>query len=414
MATVRALNGKPQAYVPYTGIAKDIEEEGMIMPFNPEDISVDIKILSVDSCLRRILNGGLILDPDFQRQEVWTHEQKSRFIESLMLQIPLPMIYVSADEMNRYTVIDGLQRLSALRSFVLGDDYIKTKKEEQRGNGFRLKSLEFWSIHEGKTFDELPTNLKHRILETAFTFTVINPGTPAAAQRSIFQRINTAAEPLSNQEIRNALYIGQSVQLLNKLAESRIFKLATDSSIKSRRMEDKDLILRFVGFIVRDYRQYLEDTSVDVFLSDTMIIVNAMPDFDSYEFNRFMRKNGNRIHLEEIAVNDIERITELFDKAMNRAFVLFGKNAFRKYSNGKRRGSINKTLFEMWSVLLCQLTEIEFAQLSSHQEAFISAYKKLLESPQFQAAISKDTMKATTVKYRFETIEKLIKNHLST
>lgn len=132
----------------------------------------------------------------------------------------------------------------------------------------------------------MPTYIYNRIIETEFTFTVINPGTPEEVRRNIFKRLNTGGMPLSSQEIRNALYIGKATDLLNDLAKEDIFIKATCNSIKSQRMEDKELILRFVSFIVRKYTSYTKTINVDTWLSDTMIIINATPDFETRELNK--------------------------------------------------------------------------------------------------------------------------------
>lgn len=81
----------------------------------------------MDVLLRRLKQGSLILNPDFQRNEVWTDVRKSQLIESILLEIPIPMFYVSADEEGNWTVVDGLQRISAFRDFILGKLYMKTK-----------------------------------------------------------------------------------------------------------------------------------------------------------------------------------------------------------------------------------------------------------------------------------------------
>jgi len=133
-----------------SGIEDEEDENCITDPFNSEEISIDTVKFSMDACIRRLIQGTIKLNPDFQRQEVWTPDKKSRLIESLMLKIPIPMFYVSSDEKSYLTVVDGLQRFSTIRDFILGKKYLETKKEEDKGAGFRLQDLEFWKEYEGK------------------------------------------------------------------------------------------------------------------------------------------------------------------------------------------------------------------------------------------------------------------------
>lgn len=395
----------------------DIEEEEVTEilddPFNPEEISIASKLVPMETCIRRIEQGTIFLNPDFQRNEVWTEEKKSQLIESLMLRIPLPMFYVSADEKNNYTVVDGLQRLSTIRKYVIGDDYLEKKEGAKKGEGFRLKRLEFWKNFEGKTFNELPPNIQNNILEAEFTFTIINPGTPEEVRRNIFKRLNTGGEPLSSQEIRNALYIGKSTILLNELAVYEEFKAAAPMSYKKEnRMEDKELILRFLSFLIRPYTTYKKTNSVDTHLSDTMIIINSFPDLETKDLKKIIKKAKDRIQLKDIINRDIEVLKERFKVAMVRSKALFGRHAFRKSYGDNRRSPINKSLFETWGVLLSALSPDKFKTLQSNRYDFIEDYIPILENWDFQNAISRDSMSTTSVKFRFETIQKLINNHL--
>jgi uncharacterized protein with ParB-like and HNH nuclease domain len=389
------------------------EEERFTDPFDPEEISIDTKPVPMETCLRRLKQKTIVLNPDFQRNEVWDDIRKSQLIESLMLKIPLPMFYVSADEKNNYTVVDGLQRLSTIRSFILGDEYLKNPDEAIEGNGFKLQGLEFWKDYESKNFNELPSNIQNRILETVFTFTVINPGTPEEVRRNIFNRINKGGLPLSSQEIRNALYIGHSTKLLKELSQYSEFLDSTSSSIKSLRMEDRELILRFLAFLIRDYTTYTRTIGIDSFLSDTMIVINALPNLDSNEFKRILAKDKEkRIKIEDINCLSLDKIRELFKSGMTRARILFGKHTFRKSFGNNPRSSINKSLFEMWGVLLAKLSEQSFQKLHNNSEALIYEYSILLTTGRFHLDISRDSMKAPSVKTRFEEIQKLINKNI--
>lgn len=320
------------------------------------------------------------------------------------------MFYVSSDEKQNLTVVDGLQRLSTIRDFMLGKEYLDTKDTMYKGIGFRLSNLEFWKDFEGKCFNELPTHIYNRIIETEFTFTIINPGTPEEVRRNIFKRLNTGGMPLSSQEIRNALYIGKSTVLLNHLAKRQEFLDATCWSIKSERMEDRELILRFIAFVVRGYTTYIKTISVDTWLSDAMIILNALPALDTKELNKGI-KSGSIVK-EHINVVDETVITETFIRAMKRAGSFFGDHAFRKSYPGKRRTPINKSLFETWGVLLSNLSEAEFQRLQNNKERFMKEYKPLIDDPRFVLSISKDSMRPPSVKSRFEVLSNLVNKNI--
>lgn len=399
----------------YTGIESDQEDSEDNLendPFNPEEISIDTKVVPMETLLRRLEQGSIRLNPDFQRKEVWRDERKSQLIESLLLKIPIPMFYVSSDEKSNWTVVDGLQRISTIRDFVLGKTYLSDikKNKNEKGNGLKLKGLEFWRKLNGKMLNGLPTHLYNRVLETEFTFTVINPGTPEEVKRNIFKRLNTGGMPLSSQEIRNALYTGASTELLNKLAKITTFKEATGWSIHTERMEDKELILRFIAFYLRDYVTYTKTQNIDTWLSDTMIILNALPDLNTREFNKSIK--AATINQDSINKVNLESIEKDFTTAMVRAKNLFREHAFRKSYHGLRRSPINKSLFETWSIVLSKLTEAEYQSLLSNKANFINDYKPLLDNWDFIIEISRDSMKHVAVKSRFDKLNNLVQKHI--
>lgn len=169
-----AADGRP------AGVESDTEERGQ-EPFDPDRISIDSKVISMDALIRRLLQGSVRLAPAFQRKEIWNLERKSQLIESLMLKIPIPMFYVAADERGNWDVVDGLQRLTAVKEFILGNEYMEAREEpivtkfilgnvymktveSLRGKGLRLKGLEFWGHkYDGLMFSELPDILINRI-----------------------------------------------------------------------------------------------------------------------------------------------------------------------------------------------------------------------------------------------------------
>lgn len=388
----------------------DAQDDESKQPFDPSTISIEKRVVSMDAIIRRMEQKTIKLNPGFQRKEVWDDTRKCQLIESLLLRIPIPMFYVSADSNDYWTVVDGLQRLSTIRDFVLGKQYLETKDEKKKGHGFKLTGLEFCgTLLNNHDMAGLPTLYTNRIMETEFTFTIINPGTPEDVKRNIFKRINTGGLTLSPQEIRNALYGGKCSELLGVLADMPCFKEATGWSVKSLRMEDKELVLRFVAFMLRDFTRYNKSVNADTWLGDTMMIYNALPTLDNRDIKKLVKED--HLSLSDVKLLTREEIVTAFERAMRRGKELFGPHAFRKSMPGYRRSPINKSLFETWGVLLSRLSDNEFARLLQHKDDLLDEYGEYLYDDDFIIAISRDSMNRWSVNQRYTIINDLINKY---
>jgi Protein of unknown function DUF262 len=356
------------------------EDESIIQPFDPELIRVETRSMTVDLLLQRIKYEELDLAPDFQRKGgIWNDRTKSRLIESILIRIPLPAFYLDATDEDKWIVIDGLQRLTTLKMFI-------------SDLSLKLCGLEFLVQLDGKTFDELPRNLQRRIVETQVTVYLIEKGTPSEVKFNIFKRINTGGLPLSLQEIRHALNQGKSTKFLEELSGFTEFKQATDGSISSKRMEDREFILRFVAFAIYPYYEY-KSKEFDSFLSDVMASINIMDE------------------------QNLEDLKQKFRKAMTTAYAIFGNDAFRKrYKLDAGRSPVNKALFESWSVNFINLNDEQIQILIERKDQlkdkFIEMMNDLERDPRFDAAISQGTGDPNKVKRRFSAIEELIQEVL--
>jgi hypothetical protein len=342
-------------------------------PFDPALIRVESKSLTISILLTRIEHGEINLNPGFQRKAgIWTKGAQSRLIESLLIRIPLPAFYMDGTDDDKWLVVDGLQRLTALKSFVLD-------------KSLALEGLEFLKQYTSKTFDGLPRSFQRRILETQVPVFVIQENTPEAVKFNVFKRINTGGLPLSPQEIRHALNQGEAADMLHRLAEAQEFKLATDNGIRDERMGDRECVLRFLAFAMHSYEEY-QSREFDTFLNAAMSEMNKMspPQRKTLE-NRFLR-------------------------AMRAAHEVFGDRAFRKqYLFQDRRSPINKALFETWSVTLDALDDEQLRRVIERKDAIVLDFRRLGDDAEFMNAISQGTGDVRKVRFRFSRIADITK-----
>jgi len=307
-------------------VADETEADGFekINPYNPKLIRVDPMNFPVYQINQMIIDKEIDLSPDFQRGFVWNDiTRKSRLIESLLLRIPLPVFYFAQDEEGLFQVVDGVQRLTVIKSFL--------------NNEFKLRNLEYLKECEGKWYKNpsfskdksLSSMYARRIEQTQLFINVIDPQTPYKVKYDIFKRINTGGKVLNNQEIRNCLANSGTREFLHTLAHSDEFLAATQGSISPVRMADEELILRFAAF-------YLIDSG----LSTVKEYKGGMDDL--------LDETVNILNKSDMKVFRPMRIS--FLNAMDNAYYIFGDKAFRKAKY------INKALFLGLTRILRQYT----------------------------------------------------------
>ncbi len=386
------------------GVEAEPEIDIALEPFDPRSISIDAKVIAMDTVIRRILQGTIRLAPAFQRQVVWDETRQSQLIESLMLRIPLPMFYVAADENGNWDVVDGLQRLTTLKRFILGDEYLEKKNDKLRGVGLRLKNLEFWGEqYNTATFSQLPPAIANNIMEAELRFTIINPGTPDEVKFTIFKRINTGGLPLSAQEIRHALYQGPATLLLEQLVNTSEYKKATDGSVNDSRMAGREICLRFLAFTLRKPTDY-KKSDMDQFLNETMRILNYLPNKDT----SCLGKAFNNSNLPKLQTSSINELEARFKRAMTRSHKLFKTHAFRKAVPPYKRPPINKTLFETWGNILADLPDAEYEVLLRRKKLLLTKYGNLIENTLFTNLLARDSWKVSAVQDRYRILNELI------
>lgn len=364
-----------------TGVEAETEllDEPIHVPFDPAKIDVQTRTMTVDLLLARLRRGVLDLAADFQRfAGIWSPKAQSQLIESLLLRIPLPTLYAAESGDDSWAVVDGIQRLTAIARFVA--------PEVIEAEPLRLTGLEYLSDYEGRTYAELPGGLKTRIDETELIVHLIRAGTPEPVKFNIFARINTGGRPLTRQELRHALIPGRARELLAELATSEPFLKATLNSVKTDRMADREMVLRFLAFRLTEPADYPRGGDLDVFLREAMRQLNT---------------------LEPGAT---EKLTNEFASAMEAALAIFDEHAFRKRFAGQdRRLPINKALFEVVAVNLAKMTSEEIDVLVERRAMVQTRFAALMEDDKFQQAISVATGDAKRVRRRFGAVEELFR-----
>jgi len=245
------------------------------------------------------------VSPFYQRRLRWDQKKQSQLIESFLINIPVPPIVLYEKDYNSYEVMDGQQRITAIRDFYQ--------------NKLELTGLELWSELNGRTYQELPTKIKAGIDRRSISSIVLitesttDPEEAFFLKQITFERLNTGGIALSKQEVRNCIYSGKFNQLLFQLARNDIFVKAWNIPIDNpeelakhksyQKMEDVELILRFFAFRhTNEFRQLIQG-----FL------------------NLYMMKSV------DFSDEDIKILEEIFIKTINLAHQIYEENLFKPF-----------------------------------------------------------------------------------
>ena len=318
----------------------------------------------VEGLVRR-MNRDEIFIPWFQREFVWTMADASRFIESLLLGLPVPGIFLAKEqETNRLLVIDGQQRLKTLQFFYGG--YFNPNEEKKTQRVFKLVRVQ--QKFENLTYSELDESDRIKLDNSIIHATVIKQESPDDNDTSVFhvfERLNSGGRKLNAQEIRVALFHGAFLDLINGLNESDNWRNIYGRV--SGRLKDKELILRFLAMYF-DFENYHK----------------PMVDF----LNVFAKKHRNPPQ------SFINECSELFLDSCDLIYRSMGKKAFRP------ERTFNAAVFDSAMVGLAK--RISFGSIPDATSVNY-AYSELLKNPDYQKATSYSTADETFVHLRMLT-----------
>ncbi|TYT74721.1 DUF262 domain-containing protein [Desulfobotulus mexicanus] len=344
-------------------------------PFNPAEISIISKPDTLHNIIERLKHGEIDMNTDFQRHaDLWDTQKMSRLIESILIRFPLPAFYFDASNEEKWLIVDGLQRLSSIRRFVV------EKK-------LKLRGLEYLKEFEELTWDDLPRTHQRRMNECPVTLFLIQPGTPDAVKYSLFRRINTGGLVLTDQEIRNAMAAPPIRGYLEKLAQEDCLKRLVGD--QSRRMVDQELVLRFLAFHTMDYGESRKN--IATFLDEMMDKLSKASSEELFSLERD------------------------FHCAIKRCWDIFGGEAFEKRTLSQKTGRRRKnaTLFEVWTTALVRLSDEAMGMLQSRKEMLIQKHLECMTNDHdYFRSISYSTQKKEHFHIRNQRVAAMIKEVL--
>jgi hypothetical protein len=282
----------------------------------------------IDSLHKRFLKGRLNVQPEFQRQFVWDEIKSSRLIESALLDIPIPIVYLSEEKDGKENVIDGQQRLTSFFSFI--DGKFPDSKE------FKLKKLNVFTELNGKKFNQLSEELQDKITTYKIRVIKFKKESDGDLQFEIFARLNSGSVPLNDQELRNCVFRGKFNELLKELSQDKDFKYLLGIATPDRRMKDRELVLRFASFHFNTYLNYA--APIKKFLNDSMEkYQNISP--------------ADETNLRNAFKNTVQIIRSLLDK-----------NAFKRFYRGDEKNKNGKWETQKFNVSLFDILMYSFAR----------------------------------------------------
>ncbi|MBS0984131.1 DUF262 domain-containing protein [Gluconobacter cerinus] len=284
---------------------------------------------AVRTLVDMVLEKDLILNPDYQRQYRWDPEKSSRFIESILLNIPVPVVYFAEEGDGTFSVIDGQQRLTSLLNFI----------KPEAGEELKLTGLKLRPEINGKFFTDLDRVEKSAITKRPIRCIVVLNESDQALKFEVFERLNTGSVSLTDQEVRNSIYHGNFNDLIKQLAKNENFLRMISLPEKHRRnMKAEELVLRFFA-----YRELQESTDYNGSYTEYL--------------NKYMEKNrsissSRLIFLQKLFTDTVDSLHQCLGEG-----IAFRRPVIRGEDHRFAHTLINGAIYESQMVAFSKLIE---------------------------------------------------------
>ncbi len=302
----------------------------------------------VGSLEEQITDGQLILQDEYQRRQIWDQKKSSRLIESLLLNVPIPVCYFAELEDGTYSVIDGQQRLTSISRYI--------------SNLFPLVGLRVRPELNRKRFAELEKGDQRLIKTRAIRCIVIQRESHPDIRFDVFERLNQGAVRLTPQELRNSTYRGDLNKIIKGLCSNEQFQKIRRAEDVDARMGDAEMVLRFFAFHfdAKSYRGFFA------------------PFLDKYLESKMSMADGDKAIHENMFLETIDKVD-----------IVFGRNAFRQIDEeGKYANQVNRAIYD---VVMLTFAHIPKDALEAKKAEIIDGMKALCSADDFKDAIGRAT-----------------------
>jgi 5-methylcytosine-specific restriction endonuclease McrA len=344
-------------------------DEGELNAQADQKITLDKADRSLSELHRWQKTGRIIIDPEWQRNYVWDKVRAAKLIESFLLDIPVPVVYLAKTENGKYEVIDGLQRLTSVFNFF--------------DNHYKLSKLDILTDLNDKHFKDLPEIFQHKLEDCVLRSFELSSNSSPDIHFIVFERLNTGGVKLNDMEIRNCLYRGNLNTLIKELATNENFRKSLNQNNADKRMQDRALVLRFLAFYERTHHKC--QSGLKKFLNEFL---------DTY-------KNAGS--------EKIEEYRKVFEKSMRACLSVFGKHGFRLKSeitkqNSKSSGEwASRPNAAIFQIISTSFANYDLGHVTRAADAIYEEYLDLIHTDtQWVDRVRRATGETTRLSYTFD------------
>jgi hypothetical protein len=319
-----------------------------------------------------VLSGVIDVAPQFQRRDRWDHRRQSALIESFVLNIPVPPIYLAEDELGTYSIIDGKQRITTIASYLQDD--------------FALRGLSRFPDIEAMRFGDLPRVIQNALDLRPLRSVTLLKQSDEELKYEVFHRLNSGGEVLNAQEIRNVVYRGPLNRLVYDLAEHPFLrqqlKIDGPKSPAYRKMQDAEFVLRFLT-LTETWQSFSGDLSLSM--------------------DRYLERHRHATD------DELAHLAGRFTRALEACASIWGRTAFQRPDGGGWRDQALAGMFDAQMIAVDSLRDYEIGWLVGHQDRAEDAVRRLFQDHLFDSAVRQATNTPSRVVYRVSEMSQVLR-----